>query len=162
MRFVAWLMGALSLILVSCDRTRDLNSAIHLRVTPLGKAGETYRGLNLYDHEVTLENRADFPIFLSCSDPRVLSDYLKKRNPRAMCYSTHGEGGASHLSGLDLMGRAGKAEVKPGQKLTFVAPLPLEESKAQPGRFRVGMYVYVDSDLRRGRPVRSEPVGFQP
>lgn len=159
----------LMMTFVACDQGQtikgasdEFQSAVPFQVTPLGKATDQHREMDLYDYQVSIENNWKTSLFFSCSTPKIHSDYIVKRNPNTLNYMTMGTNGATNLSGRGVMGAGRAKELKQGDRLTFIVPMPVIPGHDQPGEFKIHMTFYIDSDLRQGRTMISEPVSFDP
>jgi len=147
-------MGLLS----SCDRGTSimradagLSSKLTLAATRVGISRLEDRKIDLEDFRITLTNNTTDTIFLSCSSPQHLSDYLKDRNPKAICYEVSPVSGSSHLNSRGLSGAGAGISVPPKQSVSFVAPIPIFPTDPKSGSFKVSVVAYLDDGYHDGR-----------
>ena len=163
MKMTLLLIVLLAVWVTSCDRGTSVHRAdaalaadLPLGAKNIGVSRLEDRKIDLEDFEVTLTNRTSAAVFLSCSTPKLHSAYITDRNPKAICYDISPERGSSHLSSRSLSGSGSAIPLKPGQSLSFVAPIPILAGDDEGGEFKVSLTVYLDEGFHEGRIVYTD------
>jgi len=144
--------------LPSCDRgttvsraDAELSSKLTLTASRIGISTLEDGKIDIEDFRITLTNNTADTIFLSCLAPQHLSDYLKERNPKAICYGISPESGSFHLGSRGLSGSGTGISVAPDQSVSFVAPIPIFADDPNGGKFKVSIVAYLDEGYHDGR-----------
>ena len=159
----------LPLAIFSCDGSTTIHKAdsnlaakLPIDVTRIGISEIPNDGRKIEDFKITLTNRLEDPVFLSCSTPSHHSDYIKVRNPKTISYGTNGQKGSFHLSSRGLSGGGASLELKPGENVSFVAPVPVTDSDPNEGEFRFTVTVALDRKQKKQRILYSDTVIHNP
>lgn len=163
MRLIIPFIAILLLVFTACDRgttTRradpELAAKIQLLASSKGRTFIEERGVSVEDFEVTLKNGTTKTIYITCSQPKFHSAYIRERNPLAICYETNGQAGSMHLSSRGLLGRGSSIPIRAGENIVFIAPMPILPDDPATGSFKIKITAYLDEGLHQGRYIYSE------
>ncbi len=148
------LIGAMS----SCDSRESISRAdpvfeekLPITIVSKGISEIPNDGREIEDFEVTVTNNTESPVHLLCATPKLISEYIRVRNPQAICYDTVGRSGASHLDSLGLSGSGVPLTVEAGDKISFTAPIPVADATPKNGEFQIVINAYIDEKKRKCR-----------